>query len=139
MDARRLLEQALDIFYRFGDRRLAAACLGELADVAYERNRCDVAARLLGAAGALRDSLGTPAWPEEAALEDHVLGALREEMGVAAVERTYAMGATLTIDDVVELVAADRWPPPVRRRRGSGSNGVARAGGGLGVKVAPGR
>lgn len=139
VDARRLLEQALDIFYRFGDRRLAAACLGELADVAYERNRCDVAARLLGAAGALRDSLGTPAWPEEAALEDHVLGALREEMGVAAVERTYAMGATLTIDDVVELVAADRWPPPVRRRRGSGSNGVARAGGGLGVKVAPDR
>jgi len=127
-DARRLLEEALDIFHRFGDRRLAAACLGQLADVAYERRRFDVAGRLLGAARALREGLGTPAWAEEAALEDRVLGLLRDEVGAAPVERAYAMGATLTIEDVVEMVHADGWPP-VRRRGGAGRvNGAARAG-----------
>ena len=138
-DARSLLEEALEIFHRFGDRRLTAACLGELADVAYERKRCDVAARLLGAAAALRDGLGTPAWSEEATLEEHVLGALQEEMGVAPVERTYAMGATLTIEDVVDMVRADGWPPANRRRRGGRMTGPSRDGQGLGVKVVPDR
>jgi len=118
-EARTLLEQALEILYQVGDRRLFAAGLGELADVAYERGRCDIAARLLGAAAALRSGLGTPAWSEEAALEAHVLEQLQAAIGAAAVERLYTMGRALTVEDVVEMVQADDWPPAGRRQGGT--------------------
>ena len=115
--ARNLLEEALGVFHRVGDRRLAAACLGELADVAYERRRWDMAARLLGAAEAIRASLGTPAWAEEAALENHVRGAVGDDAGAAAANRAFTTGGALTLEDVVEMVEADAWPPPGRKQR----------------------
>ncbi len=114
--ARSLVEEALVTFHRLGDRRLAAACLGQLAEPAYERQSCDVGARLLGAAEALRAALGTPAWEEEAALEELVLRALRAHMGADAANRAYTTGRGLTLEDVVDMVRADAWPPRGRRR-----------------------
>jgi hypothetical protein len=110
------------IVHRVGDRRLAAACLGELADVAYERKRLDLAARLLGAADGLRGNIGTPAWPEELTLEAHLRGELRAEMGASAADRTYTMGRALTLEDAVAMVHSDGWPPSAGRRL-HGENG----------------
>jgi tetratricopeptide (TPR) repeat protein len=115
--ARPRLEEALRGFHRLGDRRLAAACLLELADIAFERGRNDIAARLVGAAEALRESLGTPAWPDEAALESRLLGELGAAMGAPSRERARMGGRSLALEDAIDMVASDSWPPAYRGGR----------------------
>lgn len=110
-----LLEQALHVFYRSGDRRLAAACLVELAAVAAQRRSRDMAARLLGAAEGIRDSLGTPAWPDERALHEEVIESLQLGTSEAAVRRALRIGRALSLEDAVDLVAGGTWPPAYRR------------------------
>jgi predicted ATPase/Flp pilus assembly protein TadD/DNA-binding XRE family transcriptional regulator len=122
--ARPLLEGALAALHRHGDRRLAAACLLELADICLERHRHDLAGRLVGAAEAVREALGTPAWPEERALEEQVLAGLCDAVGVVAAARAREIGRALALEDAVEMVQSDVWPPPVLRRR-AGRHAVA--------------
>lgn len=113
--AAELLEEALHVFHRAGDRRLAAACLVELAAVATQRRRLDMAARLLGAAEGIRESLGTPAWPEEMALHDTVVESLQLGSRSGAVGRALRIGRALSLEDAVDLVAGGVWPPAYRR------------------------
>ncbi len=115
--ARTRLEEALLSFHRLGDRRLAAACMLELADVAVERKRRDIAARLVGAAEAIRASLGVPAWPDEVELEAAVVEELTQAMGRAALERARMVGRSLALEDVVDMVESDSWPPAYRGGR----------------------
>jgi predicted ATPase/Tfp pilus assembly protein PilF len=122
--ARPLLEEALAALHRHGDRRLAAACLLELADLSAERNRPDLAGRLLGAAAAVREALGTPAWPEERALDDQVFGYLCDALGLVGAARARDIGHALALEDAVEMVQADVWPPVLRRGLGRRSSGV---------------
>ncbi|MEA2684867.1 MAG: hypothetical protein QOE93_62 [Actinomycetota bacterium] len=116
-EARPQMEEALHAFQRLGDRRLAAACLLELADVAFERGRRDIAARLVGAAQAIRDALGTPAWPDEDLLEAHVLAELAATMGKPAMERARLVGRSLGLEDAVDMVDSDSWPAAYRGAR----------------------
>ncbi|HEX3622837.1 MAG TPA: tetratricopeptide repeat protein [Acidimicrobiales bacterium] len=116
--ARPLLEEALRVFHRLGDRRIAAACLLELADIATERRRGAVAARLLGAADGVRKSLGTPAWSDERAHEQLVLEELRRTMGEGAVHKAMEIGRGFSMEDVLDMIECDAWPPPARVRRG---------------------
>jgi len=113
--AAELLEQALHGFHRSGDRRLAAACLVELAAVAAQRKRRDMAARLLGAAEGIRDSMGTPAWPDEMSLQEHVLESLGRAGDEGAIRRALRTGRALSLEDAVELVDGGTWPPAYRR------------------------
>ncbi|HVF13213.1 MAG TPA: hypothetical protein VM942_01370, partial [Acidimicrobiales bacterium] len=115
--ARSRMEEALHAFHRLGDRRLAAACLLELADVALERGRRDIAARLVGAAEAMRESLGTPAWPDEAELEARVVAELVSAMSAPTVHRARMVGRSLTLDDAVDMVDSDSWPAAYRGGR----------------------
>jgi predicted ATPase len=110
-----LMEDALHVFHRLGDRRLAAACLLELAAIAAERRRGDLAARLLGAADGVRESLGTPAWSDEEVLEEQVMGDLRKLSGEAATRRARTIGRALPLEEAIELVEWGTWPPAVRR------------------------
>ena len=111
------LQGALRVFERLGDRRLVAACLLELAAVATQRRRRDLAARLVGAAEGLRDVLHTPAWPQERELEERILAELARTMDAASRRRGRAVGRTLSVEDAVELAECGTWPPPVRRAR----------------------
>ena len=115
--ARSRMEEALRAFHRLGDRRLAAACLLELADVALDRRRRDIASRLVGAAEALRESLGTPAWPDESELETRVLTELAATMGAPALHRARMVGRSLTLDDALDMVESDSWPAAYRGGR----------------------
>ena len=110
-----LLEHALQTFHRLGDPRMAAACLVELGAVAAQRRRRDLAARLLGAAEGVRDSLGTPAWPDERELEDQVFADLRRASGEAAVRRAHSIGRAFSLEDAVALAENGKWPPVSRR------------------------
>lgn len=113
--AAKLLKQALLVFHRVGDRRLAAACLVELGAVAGQQRRREMAARLLGAAESVRDSLGTPAWPDEQKLHDEVLQSIRTSTDDTPVLKAFRMGRALALEDAVELVASGTWPPAYRR------------------------
>ncbi|MEA2932427.1 MAG: hypothetical protein QOI56_1212, partial [Actinomycetota bacterium] len=115
--ARSRMEEALRGFHRLGDRRLAAACLLELAATALERRRRDIAARLVGTAQAMRESLGTPAWPDEMELESLVLAELVATMGRPAVQRARGFGRSLALEDAVDMVDSDSWPPAYRGGR----------------------
>ena len=115
--ARSRMEEALHAFHRMGDRRLAAACLLELAAVALERRRRDVATRLVGSAQAIREILGTPAWADELELESQVLAELTATMGAQAVRRARMVGRSLTLDDAVDMVDSDSWPAAYRGGR----------------------
>lgn len=113
-----LLTQALHVFHRTGDRRLAAACLVELGAVAAQQRRREMAARLLGAAESVRESLGMPAWPDEQALHDDVVESIRPTKD-ASVLKALRTGRALTLEDAVELVDTGTWPPAYQRWKAS--------------------
>jgi predicted ATPase/DNA-binding XRE family transcriptional regulator len=114
--ARELLQQALRTFFRLGDRRLAAACLVELAEISTQRNRLAVAARLLGATDALHESMGTSLWPDEAQLVSQIVTRLATRMGEATYTKARSVGRTLSLEDAINMVESDRWPPVAGRR-----------------------
>lgn len=113
--AAKLLKQALFVFQRMGDRRLAAACLAELGGVAAQQRRREMAARLLGSAESVRDSLGMPTWPDEQRLHDEVLESIRASTDDPSVRKALRTGRALSLEDAVELVASETWPPAYRR------------------------
>ena len=59
-EVRELLHQALTVYQALGDRVGTAHCLENVAGWATSSDRCELAAKLLGAAGELRTALGTP-------------------------------------------------------------------------------
>ncbi len=115
--ARLRLEEALRAFHRLGDRRLAAACMLQLADIAVERRRRDIAARLVGAAEAVRESIGAPAWPDEVELEARILAELGATMSQPALDRARLVGRSFVPEDAVDMVESDSWPPAYRGAR----------------------
>lgn len=74
-----------------------------------------MAARFLGAAEGIRESLGTPAWPDEIALQEEVVEFLLLGSSEAAVRRALRIGRALSLEDAVDLVAEGTWPPTYRR------------------------
>ena len=66
---------------------------------------------------AVRESLGTPAWPEESVLEERVLAELASSMGGPALHRARSVGRSLALEDAVDMVDSDSWPPAYRGGR----------------------
>jgi predicted ATPase len=81
----------------------------ELLGVAWAESGSPAAARLLGAAEALRESLGGALEGVELALHERGLAALAAGSGSAAAEAAWAAGRTLTADEAVVL-ALDSVP-----------------------------
>ncbi|MEA2716740.1 MAG: hypothetical protein QOI99_1057, partial [Actinomycetota bacterium] len=65
----------------------------------------------------MRESLGTPAWPDEMELESLVLAELVATMGRPAVQRARGFGRSLALEDAVDMVDSDSWPPAYRGGR----------------------
>ena len=116
--ARALLEGALRAFHTVGDRRLAVACIVEVADIAAQRRRADLAARLLGAADGIRSHLGTPAWPEEAQVIEVLTQRLRGTVGDDRFQRSWNFGRSLNLDGVIDMLGSDSVPPVRAKRPG---------------------
>jgi predicted ATPase/class 3 adenylate cyclase len=99
--ARELCAESLEIHTSAGDKLGVAYCLECMAMVS-ARAEPEDAARLLGAAEALRELIGIQLSPSETAQYSDVVGALREVLGPRATPM-WAAGRTLTFEQAITL------------------------------------
>ena len=114
-ESRALLTEALDGFAVTDDDRGVAQCLEAVADMAPPH----AAARLLGAAAALRDRLSAPLPEEDQAAHLATGRAVREALGPETADRLSAEGRALTRADSLALAhgaLTEPGAPCVRRR-----------------------
>ena len=97
---------ALAAFRRVGDLRRAASSLIHLASIVGREQSHHRALRLIGAADAIWDRLGTPA-DDDGPLRQKTLAAATRALGDVAASRALAAGRALTLDAAVDLAAAE--------------------------------
>ncbi len=102
-DARSTLEAALRVNRRNGNNHSMACDISYLACLAGDTGDWDRAAALHGAAQALRDRTGIP-WEEfDARYRRDSLDQARARLGDEQLERAYAQGMALSLDQAVDL------------------------------------
>ena len=84
-----------------GDRLQLARALEGLAGVAATTGRPELAARLLGAAEALRLAIQGPLWPSERASYDQHLAATRAALDQTEFAASWAAGRALTLEQAI--------------------------------------
>jgi predicted ATPase/DNA-binding SARP family transcriptional activator len=113
-EARVFLEESLTIRLKepdpWMDRRGIAAGLEGLAAVAGVQRQSERAARLLGAASALRERIGTVLTPAREADHDRHVQAARQALGVEGFTRAWDAGQALPPEQAVAEALA---PPPL--------------------------
>jgi predicted ATPase/class 3 adenylate cyclase/DNA-binding CsgD family transcriptional regulator len=98
--ARALLEEGLAILRASSDNWFIAFCLEELASVVTAQGEPVWAARLWGAAEALRDTVGLPLPPVFRADYERSVAAARAQLGDKAFTTAWAEGRTMTPEQV---------------------------------------
>jgi predicted ATPase/DNA-binding CsgD family transcriptional regulator len=100
--ARALHTEGLELQREVGDRPAASESLGALACVAQAQGGASRAARLLGAAQALREVIGYQQESGDRALAEPYLAAARSRLGEAAWDVAYAEGREMTFEESVD-------------------------------------
>jgi non-specific serine/threonine protein kinase len=90
-----LLEESLRLSRENGDRRRIAKCLDGFAGLAVETGQATRAARLVGAASALRESTGAVVDPMDRADHAHIVAKTRRALGDTAFDRALAEGSVM--------------------------------------------
>jgi predicted ATPase/DNA-binding SARP family transcriptional activator len=103
--ARGCFVEALQARMQSGERRGVALALGSFARLEQAQQRPDRAARLLGAAEALRKAIGAPIQPRAQKNYDQLIDALRTALGEASFSEAWMAGGALTIEQAVALAA----------------------------------
>ena len=93
-----LLREALTWAGKRGDKRLAAECLGGMGSVAADRGAHARAARLWGAAEAVRESTGASVSPVEQQLLEGRQAAVREALGKTTLQADWEAGRRLGLE-----------------------------------------
>jgi non-specific serine/threonine protein kinase len=100
--ASRLYEESLELGgRRMGLNHTILLCLEGLARVAVAQGRMERAARLWGAAAALREDMGWPLPPAKRAEHDHTVAAAREALGEEAYEAAWQRGRELPLEKAI--------------------------------------
>jgi predicted ATPase/class 3 adenylate cyclase len=115
--AEHLHHEALTLRARAGLRPGMAESLESLAALATDQESCLEAARLFGAACALRAEIGLARWPAEQAAYDTDVARVRDALGEHAFHTAWAEGEALTLDEAVAYVSRARGE---RKRPSSG-------------------
>ncbi len=89
------------ILRELGDKNGFIVCLEDVAGLAASLARTAPAARLLGAAAALREELGVPATPVEHARNERALAEVRAERGEMATTKLLVSGRSLSIEQAI--------------------------------------
>ena len=101
--ARACFAESLQLRLQTGDRRGVAVTLTNLAHVEHNDHRPDRAARLLGAAEAIRQAIGAPIHPNRREEYEQLLAEVRAALGQAGFADAWAEGRTLTLEQAVAL------------------------------------
>jgi tetratricopeptide (TPR) repeat protein len=96
-----LLQQSATLFGKQADKIWLAVGLVGLASVAAAQGKPQRGARLLGAADALRDTVGSPLSPMDRTDREHALAAVCALLEEEAFAAAWAEGQALTVDQVV--------------------------------------
>jgi tetratricopeptide (TPR) repeat protein len=105
-----LLEESLVLSRELGDRRGCAECHEELARVASVQGQPELAARIYGAAEALREALGTPLLRSAHAPYERAVTAVRAALEAGACAARWAEGRAMTLEQAISY-ALERHPP----------------------------
>jgi tetratricopeptide (TPR) repeat protein len=101
--ARAHFQQALVLLRDVGDRQNTAWCLEGRAHLAAAEAQPALAARLFGAADALRDVIRAPIPPSARARRDEAIAHLRATLGEETCADAWTEGAALTFDEAATL------------------------------------
>jgi predicted ATPase/class 3 adenylate cyclase len=93
--------QSLAASRELGDREEIARCLEDVAALAGAQARPRRAARLLGAAVAIREEIGTPVAPFEREAYERQVAALRSTLGVRDFATAWASGRAMSLEQAV--------------------------------------
>jgi non-specific serine/threonine protein kinase len=102
-----LYAESLTLFQLVADRVGVAYCLEELAGAIRAQGRDECAARLCGAAAALRGSSGAPPWPADRARYDDTVAAARQALGEGRFAAAWAAGEALPLGQAIAEALAD--------------------------------
>jgi predicted ATPase/Flp pilus assembly protein TadD len=94
-------KEGLAVHLEWGDERDVAESLEQLATVALMHRHSEHAARLLGAADALRQSSGFALFPYQIADYEHTLAWLREQLDEATCQSHWAEGRLMKMNEAV--------------------------------------
>jgi predicted ATPase/Tfp pilus assembly protein PilF len=106
-EARATFLSVLEEFERIGTDRGIAECLIGLGTVAAETGEAERGARLLGAGGALLQSLGTQSWPADAREWQRTEETLRLALGAAAYDQLQREGGAMAREQAVAFGRAE--------------------------------
>lgn len=104
--AEALLKESLALRQALEDRRGIALSLDLLAGVAAAKGHLERAARLFGAAEALRDVLGAVLFPQWHTAREQGLAATRAAMGESDFETARQMGRAMPLQEVLQYAVA---------------------------------
>ena len=111
--AKALHEESLDLCKEIGDKVIGSGSLEGLACSAASRGEAQRAARLFGAAQALREAVDYHQEPRERALGEPYLAAARSRMTEAEWEAVFAEGQAMSFEEAVEdALSAKGLSPP---------------------------
>jgi len=106
-----LYDESLALYRRLGNKVGVAACLEGLAYLASDGDSSERVARLLAAAGGVRDLVGAPLPPVDRPDHDRAVGKARAALGDEAFAAAWTAGQTLTLDaaiaEALDIPAAD--------------------------------
>jgi tetratricopeptide (TPR) repeat protein len=105
--ARAFVEESLAISQELGDRSLIADALEVSAKSAVTARETHLAARLLGAAHALREAIGAPLPPSDRAEYDDDVRAVRTALGDRAFTALWDEGRTMDLEQTIACALED--------------------------------
>jgi predicted ATPase/class 3 adenylate cyclase len=100
--AKEKLRESLRVRHEIGDKGGCAWCLERLAEMAFALGQAEKAVHLLGAAAALRISIGSVIDPVDHAEYQDKLARLRTELGTSRFGSLWDEGHALTLDQVIK-------------------------------------
>jgi predicted ATPase len=92
---------SLKVFRTLGHKRGIAECLASLAGIGAATGQMQPAARLLGAAEAMLESIGGAWWPADRGEINHTRAALQAGLGKTAYPTELTAGRAMTLDQVL--------------------------------------
>ena len=124
--ARMAYREALALSTELGDKTGIAWEVMGMAGVAGLEGQAEQAARLLGAAEALRDQIGARLAPYEWAIHDRIQATVRQALGPSAFAAAWARGGALSVADAIaEAMAIADGAMQASRRPADGPNSAA--------------